>query len=198
MAMKQTSTQLGCGRSIDGVWDNIGHRPDPHEATCPFCQAARADLAGLADATHQLRHDDAHNPDLQAGPDVVNRIMAIARSEVRRGRRLPLHHPGPDQVSELTVSEQAVTAAIRRVGDRTRAVQIRRCALKVVPSADAARFPARSPSAVTVSLKVSVSVAASIPRLVADLRAAITEAVDQEVGMDVRTIDVAVEDVFDA
>ena len=40
--------RLGCGRSIDDVWARVDLPPDPHEQTCPDCQAARHDLGDLA------------------------------------------------------------------------------------------------------------------------------------------------------
>lgn len=129
MAVAPSSTALGCGRDIDQVWDHLGAAPDAHELTCPFCQAARADLADLGRATQAMRDDNTTNPDLQPSSGVLDRILTIARAEVRRGRRLPLDQPGEDLTSFNTVSEQAVSAVVRRVGDRTRQIQIRRCAL---------------------------------------------------------------------
>ena len=126
MALAPPGTQLGCGRDIDEVWDRIGRAPDAHERVCPYCQAARADLAGLARATQAMRDDDTTNPDLEPSPGVLDRILAVARAEVRRGRRLPLDQPDADATGVNTVSEQAVTAAIRRTGDQMREVQIRR------------------------------------------------------------------------
>ena len=36
--------RLGCGRSIDEVWQNIDRPPDAHELACDQCRAARASL----------------------------------------------------------------------------------------------------------------------------------------------------------
>lgn len=200
MAVTGTSTQLGCGRSIDLIWDHLDQEPDAHEATCPFCRAARTDLADLADATHRLRHDDSHDPHLQAGAEVVDRILTIARSEVRRGRRLPLLKPTADQTTSLTISEQAVTTVIRRVGDATGNVQIRRCTVRLNNDDTMTGSLSVSPSAsiVDITLRVSVSVTTVIPQVLNDLRVAITTAVDHQVGITVRSIDAIVEDLFDA
>lgn len=132
MEVTPSSTRLGCGRDIDDVWENVPNAPTPHEVTCPDCQAARADLAGLAAATKDLHHDDTVDTELQTSPQVIDRILTVARAEVRRGRRLPLRRPGPDQTSDLTVSEQAVATMIRRVGDQSPAIQIRRCAITLI------------------------------------------------------------------
>ncbi|RYD47250.1 MAG: hypothetical protein EOP83_28330, partial [Verrucomicrobiaceae bacterium] len=67
-----TSTQLGCGRDIDQVWDHLDQAPAAHERTCRYCQAARADLANLAQATQTLRVHHATNPDLEPSPGVLD------------------------------------------------------------------------------------------------------------------------------
>ncbi|MBA8796241.1 hypothetical protein FHX74_003894 [Friedmanniella endophytica] len=213
MEMTPPSRRLGCGRDIDQVWDGIDREPDAHERGCPFCTAARADLRRLQDATRSLRQEELDDPALEPSPGVTERILAIARAEVRRGRRLPLDRPGPDQTSDLTVSEQAVATVIRRVGDRAGRVEIRSCAVRLVDPGDpslatdlaedagdaAADVPPGIPSDVTVSVRVSVlSTAgnrASIPAVVQELRDGIIGAVRQEVGVNVVQVDVVVEDV---
>ena len=219
MEVTASSTQLGCGRDIDDVWDNIDHPANAHELTCTYCQAARKDLLSLARATRDLNRDDQADPGLQTSPQVIDRIFAVARSEVRRGRRLPLRQSGPGRVSELTVSEQAVTAVIRRTGDRGGIVRIRRCTAEVLLADPADVAPAdRSASDVApadrsasdlpasdlpasdvrVSLRVSVDSAAPIAVAVNDLRTAIIDVVDREVGMNVVRVDVTVDDVHHA
>ncbi len=204
MALAASSTQLGCGRDIDQVWDHLDQAPDAHELTCPYCRAARTDLSGLASATQALRDDAASNPDLQPGAGLLDRILAVARSEVRRGRRFPLDQPGPERTSSSTVAEQAVTAVVRRTGDRTRQVQIRRCLLTLHDAGPAGATPSGStavdvgPAAVAVSLRVSVLRDLSIPEASRQLRAAIIHAVQQEVGLQVVSVDITVEDLHDA
>ncbi len=217
MAMSDPAVQLGCGRSMDDVWDHIETPPDQHELTCPFCRAARADLAALARATRQLRHDEINDDSLQTSPATLDRILTIARTEVRRGRRLPLTPPGPARSSDLTVSEQAVATVIRRAGDRLPDVQIRRCAVELTPADGAAASPstpgaeveaaARRATSTTlspgrvrigVSLRVSVGSATAIPETMDALRRTISASVDHEVGVVVDRIDVTVEDVHDA
>jgi len=215
MALATSSTQLGCGRDIDQIWDHLDHVPDAHERACPYCQAARADLADLAQATQAMRADDATNPDLEPTPGVLDRILAVARAEVRRGRRLPLDRPTSEQTSANTVSEQAVTAVVWRAGDRTNQVQIRRCTITLdtrpggsaAPPATVDPDPYDTPSAapldtdpaaVAVSLKVSVANDVAIADASNQLRVAIIDAVRQEIGIDVSSVDIAVEDLHDA
>ena len=214
MAMSDPMVQLGCGRSMDDVWDHIDTPPDTHELACAYCSAARRDLAGLVVATQELRDHDADDGRLQASPTTIDRILSIARTEVRRGRRLPLVEPGPDGVSELTVSEQAVTAVVRRVGDSIAAFQVRRCSVRhatsdqsqttrthgardgVLTPLDPAD-PQHAPAGLTVSVRVSVDLGVSIPLVVERFRTTVTEVVDREVGLRVTRLDVSVEDVND-
>jgi hypothetical protein len=214
-----SSTRLGCGRDIDEVWAGVDRPATPHEQTCPFCSAARESMRELGRVTAELRTQDEEDPDLQAGPQVIARILDIARSEARRSRRLPLSKPRPGQVvDELTVSEQAVAAVVRRTGDRYGGVQVRRCSIELVDAtvpdgpvpqdADGAgsgvedgtgRPPpgAGAASDVRVSLRVSVAADVSIPLLSAELRSAVMAVVDREVGMNVVGVDLVVEDVHD-
>lgn len=190
-----SSTRLGCGRDIDEVWAGIDRPATPHEQTCPFCSAARESMRELGRVTAELRTQDEEDPDLQAGPQVIARILDIARSEARRSRRLPLSKPRPGQVvDELTVSEQAVAAVVRRTGDRYGGVQVRRCSIDLV---DATVQEEQGASDVRVSLRVSVAADVSIPVLSAELRSAVMAVVDREVGINVVGVDLVVEDVHE-
>ena len=191
-----SSTRLGCGRDIDEVWAGVDRPATPHEQTCPYCGAARESMRDLGRATAELRAQDEEDPDLQVGPQVIARILDVARSEARRSRRLPLSKPRPGQVvDELTVSEQAVAAVVRRTGDRYGGVQVRRCSIDLVDAVVQESEPGASD--VRVSLRVSVGAGVSIPQLSAELRSAVMAVVDREVGMNVVGVDLVVEDVHE-
>lgn len=196
-----SSTRLGCGRDIDEVWAGVDRPATPHEQECPFCSAARESMRELGRATAELRTQDEEDPDLQAGPQVIARILDIARSEARRSRRLPLSKPRRGQVvDELTVSEQAVAAVVRRTGDRYGGVQVRRCSIELVDTTvpgDGTTSVESAASDVRVSLRVSVGADVSIPLLSAELRSAVMAVVEREVGMNVVGVDLVVEDVHD-
>ena len=215
MEVTSSPTQLGCGRDIDDVWDNINDPPTRHELVCPYCQAARSDLADLVKVTRAYHHQDSTDPDLEANPAVIDRILAIAHAEVRRGRRLPLDRPATGQASDLTVSEQTVAAVIRRIGDRGGSIQIRRCSVELDTDHDHDHTATATTTAtatatanddalrgasvgVRVSLRVSVDKAAPIVTLINELRQTIIAVVAREVGLDVTNVDVTVEDVHDA
>lgn len=186
------ATTLGCGRDMDAVWDQIQLPPDAHERGCPDCQAARADLAPLAAATTQLDEFDVEDPTLHTEPRVLERITAIARAEVRRGRQLPLRNPTPDDPSQLTISEQTVAGLVRRVADQLASLEARRCSVEVetehnVPGAAAV---------LRITLRIAVSPTIVIPEVVARLRTEIVETVTREVGVQISQVRVLVEDVW--
>lgn len=218
-----SSTRLGCGRDIDDVWDNIHHAPDAHEATCPDCSAARDSLSDLVDATSRMHSEDDADAQLQASPQVLTRILDVARSEVRRGRRLPLSKPRPGEIStDLSVSEQAIVSVVRRACDRDPLVHLRRCRVELVTAPgdtvldvtvmddaaivrtdttvddtglDIVLLDELEPSDVRLFLRVSVDVTASIPQATRDLRRDLEQVMTSEVGMNVVDIEIIVEDV---
>jgi uncharacterized alkaline shock family protein YloU len=197
--------RLGCGRSIDDVWARIDLGPDPHEQTCPDCQAARHDLGDLAVATHLVTAADKADPTLRLDSTALTGIIEIARAEVRRGRRIPMEQPAPGAVrDELTVSEQTLANLIRRTSDEIAGLEARRCAV-ALSERDAAdnslqdsesEAPA-APTEITVDLRISVASTVAIPALTQLLRERVRTAVELKVGIAATTINITVEDIYD-
>lgn len=196
MAVSSNDT-LGCGRSIDQVWENVASPPDDHERGCPDCTAARDDLQPLRNATAELRRDD---DDQQPGPQLLEHVMQVARSEVRRGRRIPMHRPGSWRHGDgLTVSEQAVAATVRRAALAYPEIQVRRCTARLSGGDDAEATPSEDgvPAEVALTLSISMAATTRLPELAARLRATVVETVEAEIGVRVGSIDLAVDDVHD-
>lgn len=136
MAIEPQPERLGCGRLVDDVWARIDSPPDQHELTCLDCQDARRSLDRLVEATEtsRLLGEDDDVP----RPQVKSAIMSIARTEVRRGRPIPLERRTADRVqsmatsmvtsmvAELTVSDQAIVRVVRRAADTVAEVRARR------------------------------------------------------------------------
>ncbi|MEP6651081.1 MAG: Asp23/Gls24 family envelope stress response protein [Lapillicoccus sp.] len=160
-------TRLGCGRDVDEVWDSIDQPPNEHERTCPYCTRARANLAELSTATHELTIADQQDPSLRVPAERLANVLAIVRTEVRRGRSIPLQRPvsdphhdlgnagdtgadagadtAADAVPDLTVSEQVIATVVRETCDRNPDVEVRRVSIDIAP-ATAARREGGSPS----------------------------------------------------
>ncbi|OFE14997.1 hypothetical protein BA895_07595 [Humibacillus sp. DSM 29435] len=198
MALSETG-RLGCGRDVDDVWANINHEPDKHEATCPDCQAARADLAGLASATTAMVETDRDDDRLVGRPGALAAIVAIARTEVRRGRTLPLLTASPDAAGQVTISEQAVASIVRETCDGFDDVEGRRCRVTVV-NEQPGQAPASGGGATSLAVQLSLTVGGSvrIPPLVTELRDRVAVAVERRVGVPVASIAIHVEDLHDA
>ena len=188
--------RLGCGRSIDDVWARVDLPPDPHEQTCPDCQAARHDLGDLATATRGVVAADKADPALRLN----------SRAEVRRGRRIPMEQPRPGAAGdELTVSEQTLANLIRRTSDEIDGLEARRSAvalskhdsLNVGAPGPETRQPETlaAPAEITVDLRISVAPTAAIPALTRLLRDRVRTAIDLEVGITATVINITVEDI---
>ncbi|WGW12320.1 Asp23/Gls24 family envelope stress response protein [Saxibacter everestensis] len=184
--------RLGCGTAIDELWRNIDAPPTAHGLDCQQCQAARASLQRLADATHEFRTGDAASDSLVPHRSVKDAIMSVARAEVRRGRRIPLRRTPS---GEIQISEQTIASVIRFAADTVPGVHARRCSIESPGTeADQDHLPQGK---IDISLRVSVSSGQSIPTIVSTLRDRIVTVVSAQIGITARTIDVVVEDIYD-
>lgn len=201
MAVEPEPERLGCGRLLDEIWDTIDHPPDAHQRTCEDCQRSRASLAELADVTERSRRLGESDPSQQPSPRVKTAIMAVARAEVRRGRRLPLEQAASDDsstgvpVTDLTVSDLAIARVARRMADSVRSVRARRIRVHTAAPVQAIRS---APAGVALVMRVSVDATVSIPAVVEILRRRITTAIIEQVGVEVVSIDIVVEDVYES
>jgi uncharacterized alkaline shock family protein YloU len=198
--------RLGCGRSIDDVWARVDLPPDPHEQTCPDCQAARHDLGDLAAATRGVVAADKSDPALRLNSSAISGILELARAEVRRGRRIPMEQPRPGAAGdELTVSEQTLANLIRRTSDEIDDLEARRCAVALSEhdplNEDAPELHTPQPETlaaraeITVDLRISVAPTTAIPALTRLLRDRVRTAIEHDVGITATVINITVEDI---
>lgn len=189
MAMNQ---QLPCGRDVDELWDHLDEAPDAHQRDCEHCALARERFRALAALTGDLGRREQDDPQLRIDAAVHDRVLAIARTEARRSRLLPLEAPGPELAAELSISEVGLGALVRARCDRTPGVRLRR-----VRASTASVLDDPSRAGVALELQVSIGAGRVIPSVIAGLRESIIVDVDRRTGMTVTRIDVAVEDLFD-
>lgn len=203
--------RLACGTPLGVLVDEVVDGADParrdHEAVCVHCQAALVDLERLWDQVRQLAAEDVELPD-----QLTARVIAtIRRQGAGPGRaalvlddvvpalvRHVLVHEerGATRIADSVVSEVAARAAravpgvhalgqmspvravVRRSGSGAVAVEIRgpRVALRLRLVIDGAR-------------------ARSVAEVTAAVRAAVIAQVERLTGLEVVTVDVAVDDL---
>ncbi|MET4147210.1 Asp23/Gls24 family envelope stress response protein [Arthrobacter sp. UYCo732] len=196
--------RLGCGRSIDGMWDTINEPPTAHEAQCDQCQTARTRLKGLREATTSLREHDLDNPALKPRPGLTNAIMDVARAEIRRSKRIVLRNT---ETGTTEISEQALSSLIRFAATTIPGIHARRCRIEIRSAADSLTAEdnptgnihmttADGPQLI-VNLRVAAATGIDIPRTVAALRHEIGNAIPAGVGISAGTINITVEDLYD-
>ncbi len=209
--------RLGCGRSVDEVWDGLHREPDEHERDCEHCTRAREQLQRLMGVADQAREEEASEASERPRPGLTAQIMDLARTEIRRGRLLPLERtdPGVTVSGEptgsigsagsfeggLAISDIAVMAVVRRAADTVPGVRARRCQITSNGAADETTGGGAVDTAtvtLSVELQVAVALGTSIPALTERLRTVITDAVDEHVGVGVDRIDITVGDLYDA
>ena len=197
--------RLGCGRSIERIWATIDRPPTAHEEHCEYCRTAKTRLQGLSEATRLLRESDLHNPALKPGPWIKNAIMDVARAEVRRGRRLLLRRA---DTGTTEISEQALSSLIRFAAAAVPGVHPRRCRIELRSAAadlDGEEHPTGRTGTATnagprliINLRVAAAPGIVIPRTVEALRHEISNAIPAGVGIGAGTVNITVEDLYDA
>ncbi len=178
MAMNQPDDRLACGRRLDAVYDDaLAGALDDHERSCPHCQEAAHGLAPVRRAAGLLR---AESPEPRAG--FVEAVMARVRAEPRRSRDLRLPADPP---LRLAIREHAASALLSIAATAVTGVRVRRC-----------RFPdPDEPGRVLMS--VSLTYGDPVTATATRIRAAVRAAGRDQLGLDLHTVDIEVDDVHD-
>ena len=203
MALDDTPL-LGCGRSIDSIWATIDRPPTAHEEECEQCQTARTQLKRLSEATRSLRESDLSNPALKPRPGITNAIMDVARAEVRRGSRILLRSADNGTTE---ISEQALSSLIRFASAAIPGLHSRRCRIEMRSAASLAGedhpagttgTAANAGPRLIVNLRVVAAPGIAIPLTAEALRDEISHAIPAGVGIGAGTVNITVEDLYDA
>ncbi|MDO4253613.1 MAG: hypothetical protein Q4C81_00465 [Kocuria sp.] len=200
MAVKQ-QPHLGCGTTIDEIWMGMDKQPTAHQRTCPQCRAARESLSTLQNMVASYRRvEGLHDESVLPSRSVRDNILAVARSEVRRGRRsvAMVTETGPVFISDQALVDLVRVATDTVAGVRGRHVELSMCSAEdpVDQQRDASGDLRRVLTALTVRL--SIKYGASIPEVTAQVRTRILTVLVNHVDVDPVSVDLVVEDVFDA
>ncbi|MBG6215455.1 hypothetical protein RCH23_003391 [Cryobacterium sp. CAN_C3] len=178
---------LDCGKTVEelSAYLAAGRTPsDPRIETCPECLNALQGLARVSQLFQDLIAQDV--ADLPAPPyNWFQDIMTNIHHEVRAGRSLPLPHP--DTRVDLSVTEGAVLALIRTVGDTVPGLLIGTSHLE---------GNVEEPGApVDVSVTASVLWNQPIPDAAHTLRTLISDALATHTALNVTAINITIEDL---
>ncbi|MCM6776338.1 Asp23/Gls24 family envelope stress response protein [Nocardia sp. CDC159] len=191
MAVKNATDSdylLPCGRGLEQVWERLdaveSGLADEHEASCPHCAAARESLHTLRTATRELVDEPDPPP-----PDLFGRIMSAVRTEVRRGRTMPLTTPHP---GALEVSEQAIAVVLRYAADTVDGVRARGCQVHGRgPGADGRQ-------AIDVEMTIAVRMGGRpVGELVPLVRERVRAAASARIGLLLERVDLTVVDIYE-
>ncbi|RMI34613.1 hypothetical protein [Streptomyces triticirhizae] len=186
---------LACGRSLAGLWeawDEGRAGTDPHVRDCPSCRAALAELRALGEVVAATRAEEERAPEAGGlASRVTTRVMEIVRLELRPGRTLPLGEPNED----AWIVEAAVARVFREAVEELDAVRVGSCRIAPVGRAAPGERPPRGP--VAVRIEVVAGLRWTVPELAEAVRGRLAVAADEELGLEVRTVDVHVLDLTD-
>ena len=174
------------GHTLDELSDYLarGRRPaDPSIDDSAECRAALASLERLSATTRALLDEEAARTPLDEG--WVGRILDGIRMDVQAGRRIPLAHPDP--AADLALTEGAVRALVRSVGDSVDGVIVGRCRLD---------GDVETPGApIAVHVEISVRYGAPLAEAAAAVRSAVAEELARHAELTITGVDVTVADV---
>jgi hypothetical protein len=171
-----TRHALGCGRSVEQVWDDReAGRSGPHP-DCPHCSTARRSLDQLTEAT-QLLVDDPAEP----ATSLLDRIMAAVRADLTQGDAIAL----PTPAGGVDVSVHALAAVLRFAVDSVAGVRAQRC-----------RVVERDAQAVDVSMTVSLRFGSGRVQALEEVRRRVDAALSARIGLRLGVLDLDVVDVW--
>lgn len=211
---------LACGRDAAEVWDHaVEGTLDAHERECPHCRAAAADALGLDDVVHRMAAERPVPP-----PSVLDGVMQAVvdtvTAELRPQDLLPLDSPaGPARLSR-----PAAARVLRHVVDGMDGMRARSCRIEPAGSGtDGARAAGggtggvadagavnggtvngaevnggrADPFGVTVAITVTARFGVDLASVTARVRQMVVAAGEQALGVPVRSVDIAVVDLWD-
>lgn len=204
---------LACGRDAADVWDHaVEGTLDAHERDCPHCRAAAADALGLDGVVHRMAAERPVPP-----PSVLDGVMQAVidtvTAELRPQDLLALDSPaGPARLSR-----PAAARVLRHVVDGMDGMRARSCRIEPVGSdrtgtngagtngaatngaanGEATNGAGADPFGVSVAITVTARFGVDLASVTARVRQMVVAAGEQALGVPVRSVDIAVVDLWD-
>lgn len=192
MALDRTAPahELPCGRHVEDVLDELDHGTvSGHTRSCAHCTTARHGIEALNEATRILL-DDPVEPE----PGLVDRIMNAVRVEIRHSEGLTL----PTGADHADISIRAVASLLRFAADTVPGARARHC--RVEPLPDPETDPgtgAGAVPAVRIDMTLTVRYGTPLEPLLEQVRAQLVAAMAGHIGLEARTVNLDVVDLWD-
>lgn len=171
---------LPCGRDVEQVWE-VMDLADEHTRSCPHCAAVRESLQVLRAATEEMAREEVEPPS-----DLVGRVMAAVRADVRRADVVPL--PGDGQAR---ISTRAIAAVLRYAADGVDGVRARGCRVAEAPESTGAD------PVIEVELSIAITPASVTHEVYDEVRRRVLAAASARIGVRLARLDLVVSDVLE-
>lgn len=189
MALDRTAPahDLPCGRHVEDVLDELDSGTlSGHTLSCAHCTTARHGIEALNEATRILLDDPA-----EPEPGLFDRVMNAVRVEIRHSESITL----PTGRDHADISIRAVASLLRFAADNVPGVRARHCRLDLVP-------PDPDPGivavpAVRIDMSLTVRYGTALEPVLEQVRAQLVAAMAGHIGLDARTINLDVVDLWD-
>lgn len=177
-------TSLPCGTDLDALTVQVVERrppPDPvHQAECPYCRAAIAELRTLWSPVHALAEEEVSAP-----ADLVTRVLdQIQELDYTGGRSVIAGEQG-----DTAIAVRVIAAIARKAADGVDGTLL---AISRARSAVEVGAVGRS---VVVQLDLVAALDVHLPSLGAQIQRAVSEHVAALTGLTVVAVDVTVAEV---
>ena len=194
------SSRLPCGVLYDTLLTQVADHAAPadptHQASCPHCRAALAELDDLWDPLHELAQQQVRAP-----RDLLPTVMARVRQLARHSWFAVV----PSDRGHTRIAARVVAAVARlaaedvhyvtlamgggRTGTQSTPAQI------AGPRGESATDVGVAGSHVVVDIQIAIEIGAHIPTVADDVRAQISDAITAHLGLRTAEVNVTVADV---
>ncbi|MGW6130384.1 Asp23/Gls24 family envelope stress response protein [Cellulomonas sp. NPDC055163] len=193
-------SRLPCGARYDDLLIQVVDRTPPHDpghqATCPHCRAALADLAATWEPLHELADEDVRAPDS---------ILAAVMTHVRELARHTWYAYVPSEQGHTRIGARVIGAVARLAAEELSGVALAvgqghagahpRPATGARRASGSATDVGVAGSHVVIDIQVAVELGTPIPTTAARLRAHIARAVAAHLGLTTVEVNITVVDI---
>ncbi|WP_258724555.1 Asp23/Gls24 family envelope stress response protein [Cellulomonas sp. NS3] len=192
--------RLPCGARYDDLLTRVADRTPPpdhrHQATCPHCRAALADLEAAWEPLHELAAEDVRAPDS---------VLAAVMTHVRELARHTWYADIPTEQGHTRIGARVIGAVARLAAEELPGVALALGhghvgahsdrATTAGPASESATVVGVAGSHVVVDIHVAVELGTPIPTTAARLRAHVARSIAAHLGLTTVEVNITVADI---